>query len=80
MRSLSDIILIDPEIQHGKPVFKNTRVPVQSLFWHLEQGISLNDFLEDFPGVKKEYAEIVLEWAANQFNNQDWKKINEAVA
>ncbi|MBD0367111.1 MAG: DUF433 domain-containing protein, partial [Flavisolibacter sp.] len=36
----SDIITINPEILNGTPVFKDTRVPVQSLFWHLEQGIS----------------------------------------
>ena len=38
----SDIVTIDPEILHGTPVFNGTRVPAQSLFWHLEEGILLD--------------------------------------
>jgi uncharacterized protein (DUF433 family) len=38
--------------------------PVQSLFWHLEKGISLQVFLEDFPSVSKQQAEAVIEWSA----------------
>jgi uncharacterized protein (DUF433 family) len=67
MQSLSDFITVNPKIQFGKPVFKGTRVPVESLFWHLEKGISLKDFLEDFPGVTKEQAEAVIEWSAKKF-------------
>lgn len=44
MRSLSSYISVNPEIQFVKPVFKGTRVPVESLFWHLKKGISLNNF------------------------------------
>ncbi|MFK5098473.1 DUF433 domain-containing protein, partial [Klebsiella pneumoniae] len=44
---LKDIITIDKEIQGGQPVFTGTRVPVESLFDHLEAGISLDNFLED---------------------------------
>jgi len=50
---ISDIITVDKEIQSGSPVFKNTRVPVQSLFWHLESGVTIDEFLEDFPSVSK---------------------------
>ena len=46
--AFNEIITIDSEIVSGTPVFKNTRVPIQSLFWHLEKGISIEDFLEDF--------------------------------
>ncbi len=67
MHKLSDYIVVSPQIQFGKPVFKGTRVPVQSLFWHLEKGISLDDFLEDFPSVSKEQAEAVIEWGARHF-------------
>lgn len=64
MPSLSDVITVNPKIQFGKPVFKGTRVPVESLFWHLEKGVSLNEFLEDFPGVIKHQAEAVIKWSA----------------
>jgi uncharacterized protein (DUF433 family) len=61
----TDVINIDPEILSGTPVFKGTRVPIESLFDHLEKGISLDEFLEDFPSVTKEQAVEVLEIAEN---------------
>lgn len=45
----TDVINIDPDILGGTPVFSGTRVPVESLFDHLESGISLEEFLDDFP-------------------------------
>ena len=59
--ALNEIITIDSEIVSGTPVFKNTRVPIQSLFWHLEKGISIDDFLEDFPTIKREQVNALLE-------------------
>ena len=44
----------DPKILGGEPVFLGTRVPVQSLFEHLQAGDSIDDFLEGFPSVKRE--------------------------
>ena len=58
-----NIVDIDPEIQGGRPVFRGTRVPIETLFMHLEKGISLDDFLDDFPSVKKEQAVYLLEIA-----------------
>lgn len=59
----NDLIVSDPEILEGTPVFKGTRVPVETLFVHLEKGISLDIFLEDFPSVSREKAVEVLERA-----------------
>jgi uncharacterized protein (DUF433 family) len=56
-------IVTDPEVLGGTPVFKGTRVPIQSLFQHLEAGDSLSDFLEGFPSVRKEQIISVLEHA-----------------
>lgn len=78
--NLHQYITVSPDIQFGKPVFKGTRVPVQSLFFHLEQGVSLNEFLEDFPGVSKEQAEAVLESAGLLFQSFNWEKIDEIIA
>ena len=61
---VSGIIQSDPEILHGTPVFKGTRVPVESLFWHLEDGITIEGFLENFPGVTREQCHAVIEMAA----------------
>ncbi|HEY8659674.1 MAG TPA: DUF433 domain-containing protein [Hanamia sp.] len=67
MQTISSYISVNPEVQFGKPVFKGTRVPVQSLFWHLEKGISIDTFLEDFPSVSKEQVEAVIEWSGKHF-------------
>ena len=59
----SELITIDPEIHSGTPVFRGTRVPVRTLFDHLEAGDSLEIFLDDFPSVSRELAVAVLEQA-----------------
>lgn len=59
----TDVINIDPEVLSGTPVFSGTRVPVETLFDHLESGISLDGFLSDFPSVTHEQAVRVLELA-----------------
>ncbi len=46
---MQEAITRDPEVMHGIPVFRGTRVPVRSLFDYLENGDSLDDFLEGFP-------------------------------
>ncbi len=51
----------DPEILGGERVFTATRVPVRSLFDHLEEGDSIDDFLEGFPSVTREQVIAVLE-------------------
>lgn len=52
----SDLVVIDPEILGGTPVFRGTRVPVQSLFDYLEWDYTLSEFLECFPSVTRELA------------------------
>ena len=56
----------DPEILGGTPVFKGTRVPVKSLFDHLEAGDSIDEFLEGFPSVRREQVIAVLEESRQQ--------------
>jgi len=51
---MSKVINIDPEILGGTPVFSGTRVPIESVFDHLEEGVSLDEFLDDFPTVTRE--------------------------
>ena len=59
------LIHTDPEILGGAPVFVGTRVPVQTLMDYLEEGSSLNEFLDHFPSVTREQAIAVLELAKN---------------
>jgi uncharacterized protein (DUF433 family) len=58
---LESVISSDPETLGGTPVFVGTRVPVRSLFDHLEAGDSIDDFLEGFPSVRREQVIAVLE-------------------
>ena len=63
MRSLSGLVIQDSEIMAGTPVFAGTRVPVRSLWDHLEAGDSLDKFLDSFPSVSRRQAKEVLELA-----------------
>ena len=56
-----EIIQSDPEILGGTPVFTGTRVPIRSLFDHLEGGDSIDDFLEGFPSVRRDQVIALLE-------------------
>ena len=47
----------------GAWVFRNTRVPVKALFENIESGATIDQFLEWFPGVTREQAQGVLEFA-----------------
>jgi uncharacterized protein (DUF433 family) len=60
-------IEIDPEIMSGTPVFRGTRVPVQSLFEYLEDNMALDEFLACFPTVRRDDAIEVLEHSKNGF-------------
>lgn len=57
---LSDYIVADPEILGGEPVFRGTRVPVVTLFEHLESDCPLDEFLENFPSVSRDAAVAVI--------------------
>jgi uncharacterized protein (DUF433 family) len=57
------VIIKDPDILGGTPVFRGTRVPIQALFDYLEGGESLEEFLEGFPTVSREAAVVALEEA-----------------
>jgi uncharacterized protein (DUF433 family) len=54
----------DPQRVSGAWVFRGTRVRVAALFENLEDGISLAEFVELFPGVSLQQARMVLEHAA----------------
>lgn len=48
------VINVDKEILGGTPVFDGTRVPIKNLFDYLETGATIDEFLDDFPSVKRE--------------------------
>ena len=63
MIKLENVIVKDPDILGGTPIFRNTRVPFQNLLDYLEKGQTLDDFLLDFPTVSRRAAIAGLEQA-----------------
>jgi uncharacterized protein (DUF433 family) len=57
------VIVQDPDVLSGQPVFRGTRVPFQALLDYLEGGDTLDEFLEQYPGVSREEAIGALEEA-----------------
>jgi uncharacterized protein (DUF433 family) len=56
-------ITSNPEILSGETVFSGTRVPVAALLENIEAGLTLDEFLDNFPTVTREQAIQVLEFA-----------------
>jgi uncharacterized protein (DUF433 family) len=77
---IRSLITIDKEIMNGQPVFTGTRVPVESLFDHLEAGVSLDEFLEDFPSVSRQQAIDLLEAANKILTSKNLEQLYAAVA
>ena len=73
-------ITVDPDILGGKPVFNGTRVPIESLFGHLEKGITIEEFLSDFPSVSLEQVKAVLGLTAKIFKTSDFSNLYENAA
>ena len=63
MDRLDTIVQVDPEILGGSPVFRGTRVPVKNLLDYLAAGDTLDQFLDDFPTVRREQVVAALELA-----------------
>jgi uncharacterized protein (DUF433 family) len=78
--NLKDIISIDTEVLGGQTVFKGTRVPVETLFDHLEAGVTIDGFLDDFPSVTKEQAIALLDYANKLLNTKNLDQLYAAVA
>jgi uncharacterized protein (DUF433 family) len=73
--SMTDIPLIrrSENILGGTPVFGGTRVPVRTLFDYLEEGETLDEFIDDFPAVTKEQAIKVLEKMKEALLTQEYE-------
>jgi uncharacterized protein (DUF433 family) len=63
MPNTHSMIVKDPQVLGGEPVFRGTRVPFQALIDYLEGGQSLDEFISDFPTVSRDAAIASLEEA-----------------
>ncbi|MGA2177378.1 MAG: DUF433 domain-containing protein [Verrucomicrobiota bacterium] len=66
------LVISNPDILGGTPVFRGTRMPVKTLFEYLADGLSLDYFLETFPSVAREQAAAVLRYG--------WQRIESELA
>lgn len=65
-RDLQRVIVSDPDLLGGTPCFAGTRVPLATFLDYVEEGFSLDRFLEGYSGVQRVQAEAVLSWQADQ--------------
>jgi uncharacterized protein (DUF433 family) len=63
MQNHPPVVHSDLEILSGTTVFVGTRVPLRNLIDYLEQGYSLDEFLDAFPSVRREQAVAALDAA-----------------
>ena len=78
--NINALITTDPDILSGQPVFTGTRVPIETLFDHLEAGVSLGEFLDDFPTVSKVQAVALLETATKLLTSANVAQLYAAAA
>jgi uncharacterized protein (DUF433 family) len=63
---MANVVNVNPKILGGTPVFAGTRVPVESLFDYLKRGRTIDYFLEQFPTVRREQVERLLDDAKDK--------------
>lgn len=64
------LVVSNPEVLGGKPVFRGTRVPAATLFEYLADGLALDYFLESFPSVTREQAVGVLRYGQHRIEEE----------
>jgi uncharacterized protein (DUF433 family) len=58
---LNELVVSMPGVMNGRPVFRNTRVPVEVLFENLADGLSLDEILDAYPTLDRNDIVAVLE-------------------
>ena len=58
----------DPEIMSGAWCFEGTRVPISALFMNLASGLSIPEFMEQFPNARAEHIKAVLNFQADRLD------------
>jgi uncharacterized protein (DUF433 family) len=59
--TIDDIVSVNPEVMSGMPVFRGTRVPIDTLFLNLRDGMTVEEILEDFPTLDRDDVMALLE-------------------
>ena len=62
---MSGRIEINPSVLQGKPVIRNTRIPVELLLRKLSEGATIEELLEAYPRITKDDVQACLAYAAD---------------
>ena len=62
---INDYIIVDSEICHGKPVFKNTRIMVWEMLEMLKAGANSKEIIEAYPSLTKEHIKSAIDFSRN---------------
>ncbi len=64
-------IQIDPDIHHGEPCIRGTRIPVAVILANLAEGLSVPALLQEYPALREEDIRAALAYAAEALTH-DW--------
>ena len=78
--TIQDILTIRPDVQFGTPVFKATRVPANYLLEFLEDGLSIERFIDEFPSGTRQQAVDLLEWTNTFLKSPKIQELYESAA
>jgi uncharacterized protein (DUF433 family) len=76
---MSDRIVIDPDIQHGKPVIRGTRVPISRIIGGLAGGMTYQEIVHEY-GVTEEDISAALDYAAELIEAEEFHPLPTQVA
>lgn len=71
------VVVSNPDIAGGEPIFRGTRVPVATLFSYLERGAGLDEILENFPTLERQDVLTLLREAHSLVVGQDLRRAAE---
>jgi len=78
---VGEYIVIDDEICHGKPTFKNTRILVSDVIELLAAGVSINEIIRDYyPSLTEDMVKEALDWAAKIIRGEHYVRHTEVSA
>jgi uncharacterized protein (DUF433 family) len=66
-------IVVDPEVLHGKPYFKETRIPVDVVLENIAAGMTVEEVIESYPSLDKNAIYAALAYAAEILRDWDDK-------
>lgn len=60
-----EYIIVDPEIHHGEPCIKGTRIPVSMIVGGIANGMSVDNIIEEYPQLNKESIQAALSYESD---------------